>query len=181
MTTDSLINGVQPAALPWARTVESRLAEAGKALGNLGYSISSIPDADKTVYSEFNLGQNIVLSTLGRVEPTIATAVQYQSSTGLFEVTVSLAGLVRDGAILGASFESAENPYEIYFGIPKYGVVQSCVPGTTTWKPFSASYTTVFSSRPGTQQLALYFYADCTAGANSAAFVSRARISVKAV
>lgn len=127
------------------------------------------------------MGQNIDLGTNGKVAPTIATNLRYVSTTGLFEVTVSLAGLVRDGAILGASFESAEVPYEVYYDIPRYGVVAQAPLGQTTWKPFSASYSTVISTRPGTQDLSLYLYGICTAGASSAGFVKRARLSVKAV
>lgn len=175
------INGVTPKAMPWARKVESRLDGAEKALNALGYNMSTIPDADKTVFSEFTLGQNVLQGVSGRVEPTTPVMVKYASSTGLYEVTVSLSGLVRDGAVLGFSFESVARPYEIYFDIPTYGVVGKAPIGETVWTPFSASFSTVFTDRPGVQELTGYLYANCTAGVNSAAFVRRARLSVKAV
>jgi hypothetical protein len=170
--------GVASTTLPWARSVESRLDNLVAAVGRLG-GVSGA--ADKTVYSEFSTGQNIALGTDGRVEPTAPVALRYVTSTGLFEVTVSLAGLVRDGAVLGAGFESADLPYEIYFDIPRFGVVNQAPLGQTTWMPFSASYSTVITSRPGVQDLNLYLYSVCTSGASSAAFVKRARLSVRAV
>lgn len=177
----ALLNGVAPKAMPWARNVEDRLGKTENALKALGYDVGNLPDADKTVYSEFSTGQNVPLGTNGRVEPTAPVLVRYASSTGLFEVTVSLAGMVRDGAILGASFESAENPYEVYFDLAKYGITNSAPIGQTAWSPFSGSYSTVLSTRPGVQDMAIYLYSVCTAGANSAAFVKRVRLSVKAV
>ncbi len=175
------IDSVPSQARPWARGVDNRLDKAELVLKNLGYSVSSMPDADKAVFYEFSTGQNIALGTNGRVEPSAPIAVRYTSSTGMFEVTVSLAGLTRDGAILGASFESVEVPYAVYFDMPTYGVTSSAPIGETNWSPFSASYSTVLSTRPGLQELSMYFYSVCTAGANSAAFVKRARLSVKAV
>lgn len=175
------LKGVATASLPWARTVESRLSEATRVLSNLGYNTSRTADADKTVFYEFSTGQNIAVGVTGRVEPTSPIAVRYVSSTGLFEVTVSLAGLVRDGAILGAGFESQEVPYEVEYDLPRYGVTAQAPAGQTAWKPFSASYSTVISTRPGVQDMALYLYAVCNTGASSAAYVKRARLSVKAV
>jgi len=158
--------------------VESRLDDLKAAVGRLG----GVPEgADKTAYSEFSLGQNIDVGTNGKVSPNSPVAVRFVTTTGLFEVTVSLAGLVRDGAILGAGFESADIPYQVAYDIPKYGVVAQAPVGQTAWKPFSASYSTVISTRPGVQDLSLYLYGVCTAGANSAGYVNRTRLSVKAV
>jgi len=163
--------------LPWARGVESRLDSLALAVGRL----SGKPEgSDKLVYAE-SLGQNISLGTNGRVAPTTPVALRFVSSTGLYEVTVSLAGLVRDGAILGAGFESVDQPYEVTYDLPSYGVVDQAPVGQTAWKPFSASYSTVMSSRPGVQDMSLYLYSVCTAGAASAAYVKRCRLSVKAV
>ena len=172
----AILKGITPAALPWARTVESRLDSLGAALSRLGGS----PNADKATYSELSSGQNISNGTNGRVNPTTPVTVRYVSTTGLFEVTVSLAGLVRDGATLGAGFESADQPYEIYYDIPKYGVVAQAPEGQLTWKPFSASYSTLISSRPGVQELSLYLYSATTDSINSDSVVRRARLSVKA-
>lgn len=175
------IKGVTPAAAPWARSVETRLGTLSGALGRLGVSLSALPDADKTVFSEFSLGQNIALGTNGKVAPNSPVLTRYVTGTGLFEVTVSLAGLVRDGAILGAGFESDEFPYEVSFDLPRYGVAGQAPLGQTSWMPFSSSYSTVLTSRPGVKDLSLYLYSVCTAGANSAAYVKRCRLSVKAV
>lgn len=174
----NILKGVTTSALPWARTVESRLDSLAAAVNRLG---GKPGDADKTVYSEYALGQNLAVGTNGRVAPTEPVAVRYVSTTGLYEVTVSLAGIVRDGAILGAGFESLDIPYDVYYDIPKYGVVAQAPVGQVAWKPFSASYSTVINTRPGVQDISLYLYGVCTAGVNSAAFVKRTRLSVKAV
>lgn len=175
------IQGVPPTAQPWARSVEDRVAKAERKLGILSTALDGVPELDKTVFSEFSTGQNLAVGTNGRVEPNAPIKVRFVSSTGLFEVTVSLAGLVRDGAILGASFESDEVSYEVSFDLPKYGVVSSSPQGQGAWSPFSQSYSTVLSTRPGVQSLNLYLYGVCTSGVNSAAYVKRARLSVKAV
>jgi hypothetical protein len=173
-----MMKGITPGAMPWARTVESRFADIQRSLGYLGVKA---PDVDRAVFSEDPYGQNIALGFSGRVPPNNPVAVRYVSSTGIFEVTVSLAGLVRDGAILGAGFESQDVAYEVNYDIPVYGVVDQAPLGQTAWKPFSASYSTVLNSRQGVQNLSLYLYSVCTAGANSAAYVKRCRLSVKAV
>jgi hypothetical protein len=172
------MKGIAPGAMPWARSVESRFADISASLKRLGVSS---PDTDKAVFSEFSTGQNLELGFSGKALPTAPVAVRYVSSTGIFEVTVSLAGLVRDGAILGAGFESLDVPYQVDFDLPLYGVVQQAPVGPTAWKPFSASYSTVLSTRPGVQDLSLYLYGVCTAGVASAAYVKRCRLSVKAV
>jgi hypothetical protein len=169
--------GVPTNVLPWARTVESRLDSLAAAVGRLGGKPGT---ADKTVYAESG-AQNLSLGTNGKVSPSTAVALRYLSTSGLYEVTVSLAGLVRDGAIMGAGFESVDYPYQIDYDVPRYGVVAQAPVGQTAWKPFSASYSTVISARPGVQDLSLYLYGVCTVGANSAGFVNRARLSVKAV
>lgn len=175
------IQGVPPTAQPWARKVEDRLGKAERKLGILDEALAGVPELDKAVFAEFSTGQNLPVGTSGRVEPTVPLRVRFVSSTGLFEVTVSLAGLVRDGAIFGAGFESAEIPYEVNFDMPKYGVSFSAPTAQTAWATNSQSYSTVLSTRPGVQELSLYLYGVCTQGANSAAFLHRARLSVKAV
>lgn len=167
--------------MPWARSVDERLGAITRSLRLVGIGLDSMPDADKTVYVEDPYSQSLLAGTNGRVEPSLARTVQFVSSTGLFEVTVSLGGLVRDGAILGAGFESLEVPYEINYDIPKYGVVSTAPVGMTAWSPFAFSRSTVISTKPGVQSLALYYYAVCTAGVNSAAFINRASLTVKAV
>lgn len=175
------IQGVPPTAQPWARSVEDRIRKTEKQLGILDTAMAGVPDLDKAVFSEFNTGQNLSVGTSGRVEPASPIKVRFASSTGLFEVTVSLAGLVRDGAILGAGFESDEVPYEVSYDLPKFGPAFSAPTGQTAWCPNSQSYSTVLSTRPGVQELSLYLYGVCTQGLNSAAYVKRARLSVKAV
>jgi hypothetical protein len=181
MAVGSPIQGVPPTAQPWARGVEADIKTINRKLGILDDRVSGIPDLDKTVFSEFSTGQNIDVGTNGKVVPTAPVAVRFVSSTGLFEVTVSVAGLVRDGAIFGASFESEDSPYEVSYDLPKYGVSFSAPVGQTSWSPFSQSYSTVITARPGVKELSLYLYGVCTAGVNSAAFLKRARLSVKAV
>lgn len=168
--------GVPVATLPWARTVEQRLDRLTRFL-----DLGSGADVDRPVYVENDTGQNIRLGINGRVEPSGPSAVRFTSSTGQFEVTVSLAGLVRDGAVLGASFESDGQSYDVDNHIPKYGVVDQAPLGQLEWKPFAASYSTIISARPGVQEFKLYYYAECYVGEYSAAYVERARLSVKAV
>lgn len=167
--------------MPWAREVESRLDKAETKLGILKTSLAAVPELDKTAFFEQSIGQNISVGTNGRVEPTTPIKVRFVSSTGLFEVTVSLAGLVRDGAIMGAGFESAEVPYEVTYDLPKYGVAFSAPQGQIAWSSFAQSYSTVISTRPGVQDLSLYLYGVCTSGTNSAAYLKRTRLSIKAV
>lgn len=175
------IQGLPPKAQPWARGVEGDLKRISRALGIVRNSVSQMPDLDRTVFSEFSTGQTLSAGTNGKVTPTTPVNVRFSSGTGLFEVTVSLAGLVRDGAIFGASFESEEEPYEASYDLPKYGVVHSAPQGQTAWSPFAGSYSTVVSSRPGVQNLSLYLYGVCTFSVNSSAYLKRARLSVKAV
>ena len=175
------ISGVPPKAQPWARAVDGDLKRIKRSLGILDTNLSAIPDLDKAVFSEFSTGQNLAVGTNGRVEPTVPIKVRFVSSTGLFEVTVTLSGLVRDGAIFGAGFESLEVPYDVAFDIPRYGVAHSAPLAQTAWSPFSSSTSTVLSTRPGVQDLSLYLYGVCTQGANSAAYLKSARLSVKAV
>lgn len=175
------IHAIPPKAQPWARGVDSDLASIKAKLGILDTDISGIPALDKTVFAEFYGGQNIANGTSGRLELTTPVSVRFASSTGLYEVTVSIAGLVRDGAIFGGSFESSVTPYTINYDIPKYGVVSTAPVGQTSWFPFAASTSTVINTRPGVQDLNLYLYAVCTTSVNTAAYLSRARLSVKAV
>jgi len=177
----STLKGVDPASLPWARSVESKLSGLERGLSALGYNVNRMPDSDKAVYAEFSLGQNINTGTNGKIDLTYPTSVRYSSSTGVFEVTVSLAGLVRDGAVLGLGFESDEFPSVIEYDLPLYGVVDSALVGATYWKPFAASYSTTITTRPGVQDLSLYAYAVCTSGDYSAGFIKRASLSVKPV
>lgn len=153
----------------------------GRALSRLGVSLSDRPDADKTVFSDYSNGQSFLAGTSGRVEPVSPIAVRFVSGTGLFEVTVSLSGLVRTGGILGAGFESIEFPYEVAYDLPKNGVAASAPIGSTAWIPFSSSYSTILTARPGVKDFNIYYYSVCTADINSAAFVNRCQLSVKAV
>lgn len=175
------IQGVPPTAQPWARGIEADLKEAKRKLGILDKANAAGPGLDQAVFYETATAQNIGPAESGKVDPTNPVAVRYVTSTGLFEVTVSLSGLVRDGATLAAGFESEEFPFEVKYDLPKYATTFSAPIGQTAWSPFSQSYSTVLSTRPGVKDLSLYFYAVCTAGPNSFAFVHRALLSVRPV
>lgn len=175
------IQAVPPAAQPWARGVEANLKDINRKLGIVSSSIGSLPSLDKTVTSEYSGGKNMAAGTSGKAAPPVPVAVRFVSSTGLFEVTVSLAGMVRDGAVFGAGFESGDIASEIEFDLPKNGVAFAAPLGQTQWLPFSQSYSTILSVRPGVQDLSLYLYAVTTAVPNSAAYLKRARLTVKAV
>ena len=102
-----ILKGITPAALPWARSVEKRIGDLTASVSRLG---AKPTDADKTAYSEYSSGQNLAVGTNGRVAPTVPVALRYVSTTGLFEVTVSLAGMVRDGATLGLALRLRTTP-----------------------------------------------------------------------
>lgn len=174
--------GLPGTAVPWGRKIDHRLHEVEHKLGITSDAVDGmLGPMDKTVVSSFELGQSILNGVSGRVEPNSAVAVQYVSSTGLFEVTVSLAGLVSYGAVLGAGFEADEWPYDIYFEIPRNGPVASCAVTEARWFPFAISRSTVISSRSGVFDLSLYLYANTTQNASSQAFVNKVQLSVKAV
>ena len=127
------LKGVDPGTLPWARSIENKLSGLERGLSSLGYNVNRIPDADKAVYAEFDGAQNINLGSNGKLALRIPTSVRYVTSTGQFEVTVSLGALVRDGALLGVSFEGEEFPSYVDNHLPRYGVVCSAPIGHTEW------------------------------------------------
>lgn len=169
-------------AVPWGRKVESRLDKVESTLNIHNAALDALgSQVDKTVYTSYEYGLNIANGTTGRLDFDQPTSVQFVSGTGLFEVTVSLAGLVSYGAVLGACFESEQYPYETYFDIPSYGVVASCAPTDDRWVPFASSRSTILSNRPGIYVFNLYLHAAANQNATSAAYVNKAQISVKAV
>ena len=175
-------SGLPGTAVPWGRKTDGRLDRLEHRLNLTSDAVDGmLGSADKTVVAGFELGQSILNGVSGRVEPSSPVALQYVSSTGLFEVTVTLAGLNSYGSVLGAGFESDEWPYNVYFEIPSNGPVASCAPTESRWVPFAASRSTIVSSRPGVFNLSLYFYANTTQNASSQAFVNKVQLSVKAV
>lgn len=174
--------GLPSNAAPWGRTVESRLFNLERKAGITADVLGALQgSADKTVFASFTTGQNIANGVNDKVSLSWPTQVQYVSSTGIFEVTVSVDGLVMAGASLGVSFESLEYPSSIYFDIPKYGVVASCAEADVRYAPFSGSKSTIFSTRPGVYTFSLYAVANTTFNANSLAFIHECQLSVKAV
>lgn len=174
--------GLPGSAEPWGRKVEDRLGKLEHKAGITADVLEGMQGSvDKTVYADFPDGQNIANGVSGYTPLTWPTQVQFVSSTGLFEVTVSLSGLVAAGAKLGVSFESDEYPASISFDIPKYGVAASCASADTAYVPFSSSRSTVLSNRPGIYTFSLYVAANTTANASSLAFINEAQLSVKAV
>lgn len=175
--------GLPGTAEPWGRDVERRLSGLEHRTGLLSGSLDNLQHsrADKTVFAEYNYGMNISNGVNGKVALDQPVSVQYVTSTGLFEVTVSLSGLVMAGATLGLSFESEEYPSDVYFDIPRYGVAGSCANADVRYAPLAASRSTVITARPGTYQFNLYAWANNTATANSTAYIHKAQLSVKAV
>jgi hypothetical protein len=137
---------------------------------------------DKTVVANFTLGQQW-LNGVGpaKVSLTLPAQVQFVSSTGLFEVTVTASGLCMAGATLGVSFESDEYPATIYFDIPDRGVVSGSANADVRYVPFSGSRSTVLSTRPGVYKFSLYAFVNTTITASAQAFLHEAQLSVKAV
>lgn len=176
------VSSLPGSAIPWGRKTETRLGDVELLSRRNAEDIAALRGpVDKTVVASFNTGQNIAYNVTGKVALSTPTVAQYVSSTGLFEVTVSLAGLVMAGGILGLGFEHELFPYETYFDSPKNGVVGSCDPSDTRWVPFSGSRSTIISTRPGVYALSLYLHVNTTQNATSKAFVDDAQISIKAV
>jgi hypothetical protein len=169
-------------AIPWGRKVEDRLKKVEDTLNIATTTLDGLGSrVNQTVYASFEYGQNIANATTGRVELSVPCEVQYVSGTGLFEVTVTLAGLVQYGGVLGLGFEGTLWPYETYFDIPSNGVVASCAVDDSRWVPFAYSRSTVVSARPGVYNLALYLHANMTNNAQSVGYLNKAQLVVKAV
>lgn len=176
------VTSLPGSAVPWGRRTESRLETLENTLKVTADTVDGLQGAvDKTVVAGFELGQSFLNGVIGKVAPNDAVAVQFVSSTGLFEVTVTLAGLNSYGSVLGAGFESPEWPYDIYFEIPRNGPVAACAPTESRWVPFAASRSTIISTRPGVYNLSLYFYTNTTQNVSSQAFANKCQLSVKAV
>lgn len=174
--------GLPGTAVPWGRKTDTRLDRLEQRLNITNETVDGmLGPVDKTVVATYDTGQSIANGLVGKVAPSTPVDVQYVSSTGLFEVTVTLAGLNSYGSVLGAGFESAEWPYDIYFEIPRNGPVASCAPTESRWVPFAQSRSTIISARPGVFDLSLYFYVNTTQNASSQAFVNKVQLSVKAV
>lgn len=177
-----VVESLPGSAVPWGRFMEGRVKKLENRLNIVSDTLDAMgSQVDKTVFTSYEYGMNISNGANGRLSLDQPTNVQFVSGSGLFEVTVTLAGLVSYGAVLGAGFESDEYPYETYFDIPRYGVVASCAPTDTRWVPFASSRATILSARPGVYTFNLFLHAVTTQNAQSVAFVNKAQISVKAV
>lgn len=174
--------GLPGSAQPWGRTVEDRLSKVERATGLNTAALDGMGSmVDKTVVATFSLGQQWLNGVNGQSALTLPTEVQFVSSTGLFEVTVSASGMCMAGANLGVSFESLEYPANIYFDVPDYGVVAGSANADVRYVPFSASRSTIMNTRPGIYKFSLYAFVNTTITVNSQAFLQDAQISVKAV
>ena len=175
--------GLPGSAEPWGRTVEKRLGKLEHQTGIMSGVLDEAlhTRANKTVFAEYNFGMNIANGVNGKVALDLPVQVQYVTSTGLFEVTVSLSGLVVGGATLGLSFEGDQYPSDVYFDMPKYGISGSCAVDELRYLPVTGSRSTVITARPGPYTLNLYAWANNTASAQSQAFIHKAQLSVKAV
>jgi hypothetical protein len=175
--------GLPGSAEPWGRDVEKRIGKLERRTGLMSGVLDDFQHsrADKSVFAEYNYGMNLANGASGKVALDFPVLVQYVTSTGLFEVTVSLAGLVMGGSTLGLSFESDEYPSDVYFDMPKYGVSGSCAASESRYIPLTGSRSTVISARPGIYDLSLYAWVNNTASASAQAYIHRAQLSVKAV
>lgn len=175
--------GLPGSAQPWGRSVENRLGKLERTAGLTTDVLDGLQGAvDKTVVATFSLGQQFLNGVgPGKVDLTLPTEVQFVSSTGLFEVTVSASGMCMAGANLGVSFESLEYPIDIYFDVPQWGVVSGSADADVRYVPFSYSKSNIMSTRPGIYKFSLYAFVNTTITVNSQAFLQDAQISVKAV
>lgn len=176
------VSTLPSASVPWGRTVENRLEKVENSLSIARSTLEGMGDrVDKTVFATWDYGQNIVNGTNGRVELSAPCAVQFVSGSGIFEITVSMAGLVQYGAVLGLGYEGTLWPYDVYFDMPNNGVVGSCDPGESRWVPMAFSRSTIVTTRPGVYNLALYIHAKTDLNATSVAYLKQTQLSVKAV
>lgn len=170
------------ASIPWGRTVEDRLQKVENSLSIARETLDGLGSrVDKTVFATYDGGQNIANGVNGRVELTSPCEVQFVSGSGIFEITVSMGGLVQYGAVLGLGYEGTLWPYEVYFDMPSEGVVGSCDPGDSRWVPLAFSRSTIVTNRPGVYNLSLYIHAKTDLNASSVAYLQQAQLSVKAV
>lgn len=165
-----------PAMQPFITRTNNRLNGLEDTSSNLRYELSRKAAPDKSVFVDapaYNPGAG----TVGVVFPTDASVVHH-NTTGLVEITVSATIRAANfgGAGVGVFFD--ELAPTIMNGAPKYGVSKRAegVPETTT----GASYTTVFSVRPGTRTYSLYYYAS-NPSAGQAAAIDLATLIVRSI
>lgn len=176
------VSTLPSASVPWGRGVESRLEKVENSLKIARDTLDGMGDrVDKTVFATYDYGQNIANGVNGRVELSSPCEVQFVSGSGMFEITVSMGGLVQYGAVLGVGFEGTMWPYEVYFDMPSEGVVGSCAPTENRWVPLAYSRSTIVTNRPGVYNLKLYIHAKTNLNATSVAYLQQAQLSVKAV
>jgi hypothetical protein len=181
VSNKATVSTLPGASVPWGRTVEKRLLKVESTLGVHQETIDKFgSQVDKTVVATYDFGMNIGPGVTGKLALDQPTNVKFISSTGLFEVTVSIAGLVSNGSIMGIGFESDAHPYDVYFDFPVDGVVGTCLPTDNRWVPVAASRSTILTTRPGVFSANLYLHVNNT-GTTAQAFLKKAQLSIKAV
>lgn len=165
-----------PAMQPFVTRTNSRLDGLEEVSSNLRYELSRKAVPDKSVFVDapaYNAGPG----TDGVYYPANAS-VKHHNTTGLVEVTVSATVRAANfgGAGVGVFFD--ELAPTILNRAPKYGVSKRAegVPETTT----GASYTTVFSVRPGTRTFSLYYYAS-NPGSGQTSAIDLATLIVRSI
>lgn len=161
---------------PWIRATEERQRVLEDTAANIAYQLEMRPAPDKTVFKE-GAAYAGPADTAGTYFPPNSSVV-HTNTTGLIEVTVSatLRNSKYGGSGVGVFFD--ELSPTLLNGAPKYGVsYKTDISETVT----GASYTSVFSVRPGTREIGLYYFTDNNAGFGSTAAIDMATIIVRSV
>lgn len=135
-------------------STDSRLRGLEENAANINYELRSRAIPDKSVFvdaPEYAAATN----TVGIYYPA-SSSVVHHNTTGLVEVTVSATIRSDNFGGAGVGFYFDQQTPTILNGAPKYGVSKRSESATET--TIGASYTSVFSVRPGTFTYSLYYY-----------------------
>lgn len=161
---------------PWIRSVETRQNRLEEKTRNLEYEVNRRAVPDKTVFTDGT--PYVGRPSSNNVIYPANSSVYHTNTTGLIEVTVSATLRTSDfaGAGVGVFFDELSPTF--LNGAPKYGVSYRASSGESVT---GASYTSVFSVRPGTREIGLYYATDTTAMAGSISVIELATIIVRSV
>lgn len=161
---------------PWIRTTEARQSALEKSAINISYQLDLRAAPDKPVFKD-GAPYTGPANVAGTHFPPNSSVV-HTNTTGLIEVTVSatLRNSKYGGSGVGVFFD--ELSPTLLNGVPKYGVsYKTDISETVT----GASYTSVFSVRPGTREIGLYYFTDNNSGNGATASIDMATIIVRSV
>lgn len=161
---------------PWIRSVETRQNRLEEKARNLEYEVNRRAVPDKAVFTDATPYTGS--GSASEVSYPTNSSVVHTNTTGLIEVTVSATLRASDFAGVGVGVFFDELSPTLLNGAPKYGVSYRASSGESI---MGASYTSVFSVRPGTREIGLYYFTDTTAMSGAIAGIDLATIIVRSV